>query len=214
MVQCCDPNGLNSVFDTGRAAADARRYRRKGLTRETRAILGMLVDRGVEGATVLEIGEGIGDLLIELLRAGASRATGVEISPAYEDIGRELATERGVAERIDRRVADFGTGANGVAAADAVILNKVVCCYPDMPALVRPAAEHARRWLVLVFPADRWWIRSGVWLGRVGLALFRSPFRFFFHEPAGIAALAHDAGLRDGASRRGLFWQVQLWERA
>ena len=81
MVQCCDPNGLNSVFDTGRAAADARRYRRKGLTRETRAILGMLVDRGVEGATVLEIGEGIGDLLIELLRAGASRATGVEISP-------------------------------------------------------------------------------------------------------------------------------------
>ena len=213
-MSCCDPNGLNRIFDTGRAADDARRYRRKGLTRETRAILGLLVERDIQGATVLEIGGGVGDLALELLRAGAARATSVEISSAYEPFARELAAEMGLADRVDRRVDDFACNPNVVDHADIVILNKVVCCYPDMPALVRPSAEHARRVLALTFPAARWWIRWGVRAAGGAMGLFRSPFRFFFHEPGAIAAIASEAGLRPAASRRGLFWQVELLERA
>ena len=214
MTSCCDPNGLSGVFDAGRAASDARRYRRKGLTRETRTIADLLIARGIGGATILEIGGGIGDLQVELLRAGAARATSVEISAAYESTARELATELGVDDRIEHHLADFAREPARIDPADAVILNKVVCCYPDMPGLVRPAADHTRRWLVLAFPADRWWIRIGVRVASVLQATFRRPFRVFFHEPAAIVAIAHEAGLREAASRRGIFWQVQMLERA
>jgi len=205
VTSCCDPNGLSGVFDAGRAASDARRYRRKGLTRETRTIADLLIARGIGGATILEIGGGIGDLQVELLRAGAARATSVEISAAYESTARELATELGVDDRIEHHLADFAREPARIDPADAVILNKVVCCYLDMPGLVR---------LVLAFPADRWWIRIGVRVASVLQATFRRPFRVFFHEPAAIVAIAREAGLREAASRRGIFWQVQMLERA
>jgi hypothetical protein len=214
VTSCCDPNGLTGVFDAGRAASDARRYRRKGLTRETRSIADLLIARGIAGGTMLEIGGGIGDLQVELLRAGAAHATSVEISPAYDTTARELATELGVADRIERHLADFAREAATIDPADAVVLNKVVCCYPDMPALVRPAAQHARRWLVLAFPADRWWIRTGARLASVAMAVVRSRFRFFFHEPTAIVAVAREAGFRETFSARGFFWQVQMLERA
>ena len=89
--------------------------------------------RTKEGFTVLEIGGGIGALQIELLRDGAS-----------------------VAERVERRVGDVLADPSSVAPADAVILQRVVCCYPHAEGLVRLAAQRARRVLVLTFPVDRW----------------------------------------------------------
>jgi SAM-dependent methyltransferase len=213
MADCCDPNGLSGVFGESRARSDARSYRRKGLDRDARRIVQFLVARGIAGRTVLEIGGGVGGLEIELLRAGAARASNVEISGAYEPVARELAVDAGVAERIDHRVADFAADHTAVGSADAVVLHRVVCCYPHMPGLVRPAAEHARRWLVLTFPAERWWIRAGTRLLNAGQAVFRSRFRFFFHEPSSILWIARDAGLRPVHTWRGLFWQLLALER-
>ena len=213
MPSCCDPNGLARVFDARRAARDARDYRRKGLDQDARRIVDFLKARGVASGTVLEIGGGIGALEIELLRAGAARASNVEISDAYEPAARQLATDAGVVDRIDRRVVDFATDHADIGAADAVVLHRVVCCYPDMPALVRPAAERARRWLVLTFPAERWWVRAGVRLLNAGQVIFRSPFRVFYHEPSAILRIARDAGLRPLQTRQGLFWQLLALER-
>ena len=57
--------------------------------------------------------------------------------------------------------ADFVAEARHIPPADAVILQRVICCYPHATALVEAAAEHARRVLVLTFPIDRWWARRG-----------------------------------------------------
>jgi hypothetical protein len=143
-----------------------------------------------------------------------ARAENVEISPAYEPLAGQLAAENGVAERISRRVADFAIDSDTVGGADAVIMHKVVCCYPDMPALVRPAAERARQCLVLTFPAKRWWIRAGLWSMNVVLALTRSRFRVFFHEPSGMLALAEQTGMWTALSQRGWLWHVVALERA
>ena len=45
---------------------------------------------GLEGATVLEIGGGVGEIQIELLKSGAARAVNLELSPAYEAEATEL----------------------------------------------------------------------------------------------------------------------------
>jgi hypothetical protein len=214
MTSCCDPNGILRVFNEAQARKDARSYRRRGLDAEARRIVDFLVARGIGGGTVLEIGGGIGALQIELLRAGAARAANVELSPAYEPVALELATEHRVDDRVDRRVADFALDNAGVTSADAVVLHKVVCCYPDMPGLVLPAARHALRLLVLTFPADRWWIRAGLALVNLGQAVFRNPFRAFVHDPRAILAVAEREGLRVAVSDRGLVWQMLALERA
>jgi len=213
MGSCCDPNGLAGMFGTKRAETDARDYRRNGLDGDERNVVAFLVDRGIVGATLLEIGGGVGTMQLELLRAGAARARNVEISPHYEKSAAELAVERGVADRLDRVVADFAASASAIAPADAVIMHKVICCYPDMPALVEPAADHAQRWLVLTFPAERWWIRAGLRVVNAVQRILRTRFRLFFHEPREIQAIAERSGLRPVHTRRGLFWQMLVLER-
>jgi SAM-dependent methyltransferase len=214
MASCCDPSGILRVFNEAQARKDARSYRRRGLDGEARRVVDFLVARGVRGATVLEVGGGIGALQIELLRKGAARAANVELSPAYEPVARELAAENGVGDRIKRQVADFAVENAAVPAADAVVMHKVVCCYPDMPGLVRPAAKRARRWLVLTFPADRWWIRAGLAIVNLGQAIFRSSFRAFVHDPRAIVAVAEREGLRVAAWDRGPVWHLLALERA
>ena len=61
-----------------------------------------LTDRGVDGATVLEIGGGIGDIQIELLKHGAARTVNVELSSAYEADAAELVRAAGLADRAHR----------------------------------------------------------------------------------------------------------------
>src|SRR4029453_4273363 len=149
---CCRPEAYGAVFSEKSARRALRRYRRRGLDRLSSRMARVLRDQGV-GGPVLEAGGGIGALGIELLEAGADRATNVELSPEYEAAAAELARERGVEDRVERRVGDFVTE-DEVGAADAVVMNRVVCCYPNYEALVGTAAERARRLLVFTFPRE------------------------------------------------------------
>src|ERR671934_51869 len=149
MAGCCTPSGYRKIFGERTARRDVRKYRRRGLDRAARQIVGFLAGRGVDGDSVLEVGGGIGAIQLELLKAGAARATNVELSPEYEPYAAELL---GDDARVERRVGDFVRDAAELEPADDVVLHRVVCCYPDPEALVGAAAEHARRRLVLSFP--------------------------------------------------------------
>jgi hypothetical protein len=50
-----------------------------------------LRELGIEGASILEIGGGVGEIQVELLQAGAARAQNLELSPAYEHEAHKLA---------------------------------------------------------------------------------------------------------------------------
>jgi len=123
---CCRPGDFDDVFDEARAADDARTYGRRGLDREARAIVRTLREGGVTGWSVLEVGGGVGAIQLELLRAGAARATNVELSPGYENAARELLARRGLEGRVDRRIGDFVAEAPTLGTADAVVLHRVV----------------------------------------------------------------------------------------
>src|SRR5256885_518357 len=145
MRGCCSPKGYKWVFSERSARAEARRYRRKGLDGTSRRIVDFLKGQGLEGRTVLEVGGGIGAIQIELLKAGASRALSVELTPTYEEAAGALLREAGLTDRVERRVMDFAEAASEVDGADIVVLNRVICCYPDMPKLAGAAAGHADR---------------------------------------------------------------------
>jgi magnesium-protoporphyrin O-methyltransferase len=210
---CCSPEGYRRVFSERNAGAEARRYRRRGLDTTSRRIFELLVGRGVEGRTLLEVGGGIGALQIELLKAGLARAVSVELTPTYEATALALLREGGLDDRVERRVMDLTTAGAEVEGADIVVLNRVLCCYPDMPRLAGAAAARTRRTLVLSFPDDRWWTRLAVALANVGMRTTRRGFRLFLHRPASIRATAERHGLATAVDRPGRFWRIAAFER-
>jgi magnesium-protoporphyrin O-methyltransferase len=209
---CCRPD-YDALFDSRMANRDLEDYRRNGAEGGTRELVAAIVEHGVEGATLLDIGGGVGVIGQELLAAGASHLTDVDASRAYLDAARWLAEQRGTADRGEYHYGDFVTLAPAVAAADVVTLDRVVCCYADWRALVDASVAKAQRLYGLVYPVDRWWIRVGATLGNAALRLMRQSFRFHVHPTRAIDARVRAAGFERSFERRGWIWQVVLYER-
>jgi 2-polyprenyl-3-methyl-5-hydroxy-6-metoxy-1,4-benzoquinol methylase len=201
------------MFGRGFARRMAARYRRRGLDRHSRRIVEFVEARGVEGATVLEIGGGVGEIQLELLKRGAARTTNLELSPAYDGEAAALAREAGVADRMERQLHDLAMDPGGVAAADVVVLNRVVCCYPDYERLLGAAADHARRVLVFSHPPRNLLSRAVVGCQNLGFRLRRREFRTFAHPPAAMLAVLEARGLQVAYSRSGVPWYVEGLER-
>jgi hypothetical protein len=211
---CCrPPRGYETLFGERAARKDARRYRRKGLDDTAQRMVDFLRGR-VKDASVLEIGGGVGAIQIELLRAGAAEAVNLELSPAYEASAGELACENGLEDRVERRLGDVVEEPELAGPADAVVMHRVVCCYPDADALVGAAAERARRALVLSFPRDRRLVRGGFALINLVARLLRWEFRGWVHPPVVIVAAAEARGLRPAFEHQGRIWQIAALERA
>ena len=115
-------------------------------------MVGYLESFGLAGATVLEVGGGVGELHVELLKRGAERAVNLELSPAYDEEARRLLAESALEGRVERRLHDIAVEPDAVEPVDVVVLNRVVCCYPDYERLLGAAATHARRALVFSYP--------------------------------------------------------------
>ena len=212
MASCCDPRGYDTEFNAAFARRLAKRYRRKGLDPTARRIVEALTDRGVGGATVLEIGGGIGDIQIELLKRGAIGSVNVELSSAYEPDAAELLRAAGLTERADRRVVDIADTPDAVDSADVVVMHRVVCCYPDYALLLAVAADHARRLLVFSYPPGNLVARLLVGVENLTRRIRRRQFREFVHEPARMLAVLHDHGLHTSVLHHGA-WHVALAER-
>ncbi|HEV2476347.1 MAG TPA: methyltransferase domain-containing protein [Candidatus Dormibacteraeota bacterium] len=214
MGDCCTPKGYRWVFSERSAQSEAKRYRRRGLDGTSRRIVELLKRQGVEGRTVLEIGGGIGAIQIELLKAGASRATSIELTPTYEAVANELLSETGLSGRVERKVMDFAQAADQVEAADVVVMNRVLCCYHDMPRLAGAAADHARQTLVMTFPRRALWIRAGLGIGNGLLWLTRRHFHIFVHPPSEIIATSQAHGMQTVLNQNGIVWTLAALGRA
>ncbi len=212
-MTCCPPRGYTRLFSKRAARRDAKRYRGEGLDDTAATMVGFLRERGVEGASVLEIGGGVGAIQVELLESGAERATNLELSPEYEDEAEGLARERGLEGRIERRLGDVVQAPELAGEADAVVLHRVVCCYPDYDALVGAAAERTRRYLVMSFPRPRLAVRA--WFGAANVAawLLRWEYRTWVHPPEALVAAAERRGLTLARETSGRIWQVAALER-
>ncbi len=212
MSACCSPAGYREVFGEKTARRDARKYRKKGLNEPARWLVDALVERGVEGATVLEVGGGVGALQLELLKAGAARTVNIELSPGYEEAAAELAHAAGLEGRSERRVADFVADGE-IDDADVVLMHRVVCCYPDYEGLVGAAARRARRLLVFSFPPRNAPARLFFAGGNLWLRITGKEFRAYAHPPAAMIEVAARHGFEPVAERRHGIWRAVALER-
>jgi magnesium-protoporphyrin O-methyltransferase len=193
------------MFSRRFAARDARKYRRHGVKGSSRTLVELAGD--VQGESVLDIGGGVGAIGLELLGAGAEHATNVELSSGYEEAASELLEERGAAGRVERRVTDIAA-ADDVAPHDVVIMHRVVCCYPDVDALVGAAADRTRRRLVLTYPQRRAWLRAALTVANGFLRIRGCGFRTYLHPVERIVEAAEAHGLLlERRVKHGLVWE-------
>src|SRR6266704_1069538 len=191
------------------------KYKSNGLTASSQVLRDFISNKGLVGKTVLEIGCGTGFFSLETLRHGASSCLGVDLSSAAIHEANEFAKESGLQDRVRFDVADAATTRQP--ASDVVVMDKVLCCYPDAEALLKTASDSSRELLGFVVPRNEGLMKPAM---RIGTALInlveklrKTGFRLYLHSLRSIDELLAESGLQQESKARSRFWLVFLYKR-
>jgi len=208
---CCPPR--YNVFDDREARGKLGAYRKSGPDAQSRELVGILEQQGIEGATAVEIGAGIGAIGHALVAAGVGRLTDIDGSPAFLAAAREEAERQGTADRWQFIEGDYVALADEIGPAEVVTLGRVLRCYADWRELVAASTAQTRRLYGLVYPVSRWWIRALAALANAVVGLFRPGDGVYVHPDRQVDAAVRAAGFEPIHARRGLFWQTVVYRR-
>lgn len=211
---CCEKDLEQLGYDGWGAADDLAAWREAGPRETTQELIDVLIGEGIAGASVLDIGAGVGMVHVALLEASAARAVDVDASRDYLDVAHEEAERRGLADRIDYRYGDvvaLATADGGLPSADVVTADSVICCYPYLPEFVRAAVSVHPRLIGLTWPSDALWSRAEMHALNLWWALTRKPDRWFIHRRREVEELMRDAGFEEAywGGTRG--WKVAVY---
>ena len=213
-----DPVQTNEIAETFNELAHDRccKYKSKGLTASTEVLLGLLTESGLVGKTVLDIGCGTGFFALETLRQGASSCTGVDLSPSAIHEANEFAKESGLQDRARFEVANAASTRH--LPSDIVVMDKVLCCYPDADALLKTASASSTGLLGFVIPRDEGLMKP---MMRVGIGMInlvervrKTGFRLYLHPLSSLDRLLVDNGFQRSSKAKSRFWLVFLYTRA
>ncbi|OGU29460.1 MAG: hypothetical protein A2X67_01590 [Ignavibacteria bacterium GWA2_55_11] len=212
---CCtsDTTARTGRFFTGRSKWYAGRFKSFKLEAVQRSIVEAVRSTGVAGRVVLDIGCGIGALHLTLLRDGAASATGVDVSGGMLRYARQYAAKMGLTEKVAYIEGDVVAVSDDLPAADVTVMDKVVCCYGDLPSLVRTAAEKTRHLLVLSHPRAGWPMEPFFKLGIMFARLFSRDFVPYWHDWMGMRGLIEKEGMQLREERKTILWQILVYQR-
>lgn len=205
--------GADDVFGMKMARADLEAYQNEGPAKTTQQMIDAIQSLGVDDASLLDIGGGVGVIQHELMAAGLGHSTDVDASSAYIKVAHEEAEKRGYADRATYHHGDFVGLADELDSVDIVTLDRAICCYPDVRALVTKSAQKANRIYAAVFPRDFWWFRLGMPLFNLFFRFRNNPFRVYVHDASLIDRLINEQGLQKTVHHKGFFWQVVVYTR-
>lgn len=216
-MSCSQCAGIEVEFDHAKVAKKLRRFQRRGPDKTTRLLIEALrvaLGSGEARDTVLlDVGGGLGAIHHALLGAGVSRAVHVDASSASIAVARQETERRGHGTQVEFVRGDFVSIGQDMPVADVVTLDRVICCYHDMPRLVELAATKTARFFAAVYPRRAWWVRVAFAGSNALLWLRRSDFRVFVHEPHAIDGQLRAGGLERRSLRRTIGWEVAVYER-
>lgn len=215
-MSCPHCQGAEKVFDAGTARGDLESYRKDGPAKTTRLLLDAIrkaAHSQRDEKTLLDIGGGVGAIQHELLADTVQSAVHVDASTAYLGASQEEAGKRGNRERVKYVHGNFVELAPEIEPADIVTLDRVLCCYPDMPALVKASASHARDLYGVIYPRDIWWMRFAGKAMNLWFWIQRNPFRFFVHPQAAVDSAIRANGFAQRYHQNSGMWQVVLYGR-
>lgn len=214
---CCTPENINNLenhFTVQRAEEAAEEYLNNGLNSRGEKLVAYLDTETPGFATALDIGCGAGALHHELLQRGlVKKVVGVDASQNYLKKAAENAEKLELSKKVKYIQGDFALNPDLTEAADVVIMDRVVCCYPSLEPLLEPATAKARHYLLLSYPRDTLLERFFFFLSRIRHFVTRSQFHLYYHEPRRIVQLVEEAGFRSVYEDRDGEWQLSVYQR-
>ncbi|HEV2119397.1 MAG TPA: methyltransferase domain-containing protein [Candidatus Bathyarchaeia archaeon] len=212
-----DPIQTKKIAETFDDLAHDRccKYKSKGLTASTEVLLEILARNGLAGKTILDIGCGTGFFALETLRHGASLCVGVDLSSAAIHEANEFAKESGFQERVKFEVANAAS--MQPTASDIVVMDKVLCCYPDADSLLKTASQSSKELLGFVVPRNEGLMkplmRAGIGLANLVEKLRKTGFRLYLHPLRSVDKLLVKNGFQRSGKATSRFWLVFLYKR-
>jgi magnesium-protoporphyrin O-methyltransferase len=202
------------MFTAREASRTASRFRRKGL-RGTASELASAVEKAVRpGGLLLEVGGGAGQIQIALLEEDAAAASlNLELSDNWEAAAVALIEEHGLSDRVERRLGDFVDLATTLPEVEAVVMHRVICCYPDWRAMLGAAIDRSRNVVGVTVPNSRWWTRAVLGVSNLLLWLRRMDFRVHGHPTAQMLVLMESAGFAPSYDGERAVWRTMVWKR-
>jgi len=211
---CSHCQAAEDVFGIKYAYKDLKEYRKKGARKSTQSMLTTLKNVGVANQTLLDIGGGIGAISHELIAAGLSSAVDVDASQAYIQVAQEEAQHRGYADKMSFQHGDFVQLAPTIDTADIVTLDRVICCYPDVEALVNLSSARAKHLYGVVYPRDNILSRNISHIFNfIGFRLQGNPFRIYIHDSTVIDGIIRNNGLQRIQHKNVGMWQMMVYQR-
>lgn len=212
-MTCSQCQGIEAQFDAESVRKELLFYGKDGPDKTTLWLVEAIKERGLTGGSLLDIGGGIGAIQHELLKHGLERALHIDGSSAYIDGAKKVAKQHGLEQRIEWRHGDFVDEADELGEFEVVTLDRVICCYDDVQALVSKSAQKASQLYGVVYPLDRWYTRLAFRVMNLVQRLRRHPFRVFVHPTRSVEELIGAAGLEKIFQRQTLLWQVALFAK-
>jgi SAM-dependent methyltransferase len=168
------------------------------------------------GKTVLELGCGRGGLLLGLVQAGAERVTGVDLSSAAIDAARNRFEQVRLLDPADFSVGDAARVP--LEPHDWVILDRVICCYPDVERLLANTLPAASQIYAFTVPTSRGWrgviTRLEEWVENAWNTLRGEPCPGYVHDLDLIEERLASAGFRLRHLDRQRLWHIAIYERS
>jgi magnesium-protoporphyrin O-methyltransferase len=211
-MTCCCIDATGKFFDK-HARRTEKYFRKKGLRPEQKFLAEGIRQNGLRDTTILEIGCGVGALHLSLLKEGAAKAIGFDISEEMIASARKLSAEMGFAGRTSYTHGDFVTMHEGAPEADVTILDKVICCYENVEELIAHSTAKTRRLYAVSYPRKSRVVRIASRFIIAMTKLFRQAFHPYYHEPDHAQQLVGDNGFEKIYEQHTLIWAVQVFKR-
>ena len=214
-MESCQCQGIEIKFDRKYVDKKLKKYREDGPKKTTIQLMDALRSEGIQGMSLLDIGGGVGDIQHGLLKSGVSHAVNAEGSTAYSEACQEEAERQGHADKIQHMPGNFVDLADSVPEADIVTLDRVICCFDDMPKLVGLSAQKAKKFYGVVYPRDLWWVKlvNEIYYNFRNW-LTGNPMRNYVYATEAVEREISKFGLKRSFHRNMGGWQVAVFSRS
>lgn len=213
-MPCCCPHSRSAsrIFSFF-AKSYRKRFNKKGFEPSQQQLVNGISQAQFINKTLLDIGCGVGHLHQSLLEQGAKNAVGIELSDKMLLEAKDWAKQRGLTNKTTYIEGDFIELVNTLEVSDIVIMDKVVCCYPDADALINRSLEKCQDSIALTYPRKTWYTSLGTEILALILKLLGSSFRPYVHDPQQIELWITQQGFKKVFQKQTTIWLSQVYQK-
>jgi Methyltransferase domain len=152
---------------------------------------------------------------METLRQGTTSIVGFDLSSEAIQEANGYAKESGFGDRARFEVGD-GAAAQ-LPPSDIVVMDKVLCCYPDYDALLKNASDASKQMLGFIVPRDEGWMKPFMRCGAVAINLVerlrKTGFKFYLHPLSSIHKQLVEKGFQQAEKTKSRVWLIFLYKK-